>query len=159
MYQDSLECDWYLFENIVPTFCCYFLVYYGAVWIACPRFLPFIFSFFFYAFCLGRGQLLLFMCWTVLFTHCSSTVHAFKNIKNGSHSTIHTFKNYFTTVFSVFNFSKNKLYPNGPYIYSFWLVKKINSMFLISSSIRKFSVIMSVLDNRPSISLKKLLLS
>ena len=27
-------------------------------------------------------------------------------IKNGSHSTIHTFKNYFTTVFSVFSFSK-----------------------------------------------------
>ena len=27
-------------------------------------------------------------------------------IKNGSHSTIYTFKNYFTTVFSVFSFSK-----------------------------------------------------
>ena len=36
-----------------------------------------------------------------LFTHCSSTVHAFKNIKNGSHGTIHTFKNYLVTVFSV----------------------------------------------------------
>ena len=37
-------------------------------------------------------------------------------IKNESHSTIYTFKNYFATVFSVsvFNFSKNKLYPNGP---------------------------------------------
>ena len=42
------------------------------------------------------------------------TVHAFKNIKNGSHGTIHTFKNYFTTVFSVFSFNKNKLYLNGP---------------------------------------------
>ena len=32
-----------------------------------------------------------------------------------SHDIIHTFKNYFTTVFSVsvFNFSKNKLNPNG----------------------------------------------
>ena len=36
-----------------------------------------------------------------------------KNIKNGSHSIIHTFKNYFTIVFSIFSFSKNKLYPNG----------------------------------------------
>ena len=32
------------------------------------------------------------------------TVHALKNIKNGSHNTIHTFKNYFATVLSVFNF-------------------------------------------------------
>ena len=31
---------------------------------------------------------------------------------HGSHGTIHTLKNYFVTVFSVFNFSKNKLYPN-----------------------------------------------
>ena len=57
--------------------------------------------------------------------YCSCTVHALfmgptatlfkkKKIKNGSHGTIHTFKNYFVTVFSVFNFSKNKLYPNGP---------------------------------------------
>ena len=38
-----------------------------------------------------------------LFMHCSSTVHVFKNIKNGSHDTIHTFKNYFATVFSVFS--------------------------------------------------------
>ena len=46
--------------------------------------------------------------------HCSSTVHVFKNIKNGSHDTIYTFKNYFATVFLVFSFRKNKLYPNGP---------------------------------------------
>ena len=39
-----------------------------------------------------------------LFTHYSITVHAFKNIKNGSHDTIHTFKNYFATVFLVFSF-------------------------------------------------------
>ena len=37
-------------------------------------------------------------------------------IKNGSHGTIHTFKNYFSTVFSVFSFQQNKLYPNGPLI-------------------------------------------
>ena len=52
-----------------------------------------------------------------LFTHCSSTVHAFKNIKNGSHGTIHTFKNYFVTVFSIFSFSKNKLYLNEPQLH------------------------------------------
>ena len=32
--------------------------------------------------------------------------------KNGSHGTIHIFKNYFAIVFSIFNFNKNKLYPN-----------------------------------------------
>ena len=42
-----------------------------------------------------------------LFIHCSRTVH-------GSHDTIHIFKNYFATIFLVFNFNKNKLYPNGP---------------------------------------------
>ena len=50
--------------------------------------------------------------------HCSqdSQTPLFSNffIKNWSHGTIHTFKNYFTIVFSVF--SKNKLYPNGPYV-------------------------------------------
>ena len=50
----------------------------------------------------------------VLIMYCSSTVHVFKNIKNGSHDTIHTFKNYFATVFSVFSFSNNKFNPNGP---------------------------------------------
>ena len=60
-------------------------------------FFPFFFPLF-HAFCfrLGDNQ------------HCSSTVHVFKNIKNGSHDTIHTFKNYFVTVFSVFSFSNNK---------------------------------------------------
>ena len=32
------------------------------------------------------------------------TIHALKNIKNGSRGTIHTFKNYFTTVLSIFSF-------------------------------------------------------
>ena len=72
----------------------------------CVARLHFLLLFFFSSrFALGRGQLL-------LFTYCSSTVRAFKNIKNGFHSTIHIFKNYFATVFPVF--SKNKLYPNGP---------------------------------------------
>ena len=37
-----------------------------------------------------------------------------KGTVHGSHGTIHTFKNYFVTVFLVFSFNKNKLYPNGP---------------------------------------------
>ena len=41
--------------------------------------------------------------------YCSHTVYK-------SHDTIHPFKNYFVTVFLVFNFSKNKLYPNKPLI-------------------------------------------
>ena len=49
----------------------------------------------------------------LLFMHCSSTVHVFKNIKNGSHDTIHTFKNYFATVFLIFSFSNNKFNSNG----------------------------------------------
>ena len=42
-----------------------------------------------------------------------------KNFKTGSHNTIHIFKNYFATVFLVFNFQQNKLYPNRPVV-SFW---------------------------------------
>ena len=52
-----------------------------------------------------------------LFTHCSwnlQPLYSGKKIKNGSHGTIYTFKNYFAIVFLVFNFSKNKLYSNGP---------------------------------------------
>ena len=42
-----------------------------------------------------------------LFMYCSSTIHIFKNIKNGSHDTIYTFKNYFTCFqFSIFNFQQ-----------------------------------------------------
>ena len=47
-----------------------------------------------------------------LFTHCTSTVYVFKNIKNESYDTNHTFKNYFATLFSVFSFSNNKFNPN-----------------------------------------------
>ena len=76
------------------------------VCVFCFFFFSFLFfSFFFMHFALGRGQLLLYSRMvTVLFTHCSNTVHVFKNIKNRSHDTIHTFKNYFATVFSVFSF-------------------------------------------------------
>ena len=47
-----------------------------------------------------------------LFITVHSTVHALKNIKNGSHDTIYTFKNYFAIVLSIF--SNNKLNSNGP---------------------------------------------
>ena len=40
----------------------------------------------------------------ILFIIVYSTVHALKNIKNGSHGTIHIFKIYFATVLSVFSF-------------------------------------------------------
>ena len=70
-----------------------------------------------------RRQNLLFMRQMSLFTHYSGTTYVLfigpivtlfrKNIKNGSHGIIYTFKNYFTTVFSVFNFSNNKFNPNG----------------------------------------------
>ena len=72
--------------------------------------------------------------WTVivLFTHMDSlcsrqsslfigpttTLFGKKFIKNGSHNTIHPFKNYLLRYFKFSVFSKNKLYPNGPYI--FW---------------------------------------
>ena len=51
-----------------------------------------------------------------LFMHGLYTVH-------GSHDTIYIFKNYFSIVILVFNFSKNKLYPNRPYIYIFLCIK------------------------------------
>ena len=59
--------------------------------------------------------------------YCSSTVHIFKNIKNGSHDTIHIFKNYFATMFSVFSFNNNKFNPNRPYVkmcVTSWYVKQ-----------------------------------
>ena len=73
--------------------------------------------FFFHTFLAFRDK---FYSCTVhtLFTYCSNIVHMtyttlFKNnIKNRSYGTIYTFKNYFIIVFSVFNFNKNKLYPN-----------------------------------------------
>ena len=51
------------------------------------------------------------------FTYCSwdpQPLYAEKIFKNGSHGTIHTFKNYFVTVFLIFSFQQNNLYPNEP---------------------------------------------
>ena len=49
------------------------------------------------------------------------TVHAFKNIKNGSHGIIYTFKNYFAIVFLVFSFNNNKFNLNESYIFKIHL--------------------------------------
>ena len=89
----------------------------------CPRFAVafslFCFVFFFF-FCPHMLTLVhkksIFCTVAILFIYCSNTVHALKNIKNGSHGTIHTFKNYFVTVLLVFSFSNNKFNPNGPLI-------------------------------------------
>ena len=66
-------------------------------------FFPFVFSF--------LRQITLFITVTI---HGPTTILLKKYIKNGPHGTIHIFKNYFATVFLVFSFSKNKLYPNRP---------------------------------------------
>ena len=102
------------------------------VWLLCfpastfPFCVFFVFCFFFFfllpAYVDFGAQKLLFCTVAVLFIYCSNTVHALKNIKNGSHDTFHTFKNYFATVFSVFSFSNNKLNPNGPRVFSTILV-------------------------------------
>ena len=57
-------------------------------------------------------------------------------IKNSSHSTIYTFKNYFAIVFyiSVFSFSINKVYPNGPVKITF-LYTRIPTVFRTESMI------------------------
>ena len=77
------------------------------------------FSFFFLFFqAVIVDQVFREQCFCALFTEPQITLFSNFFIKNGSHSTIYTFKNYFTTEFSVsfFNFSKNKLNPNGPFI-------------------------------------------
>ena len=62
-------------------------------------------------------------------------------IKNESHGTIYTFKNYFTTVFSVFSFSKiNYIQMDLIYLYFF---KETYLLLLVSQfqSIRKLLII------------------
>ena len=81
----------------------------------------------------------LFIYYSCTAYHCSRTVHALKNIKNGSHSTIHAFKNYFA-ILSVFSFSNNRLNPNGPHhltLYSSF--KYYHSPLIISSLILYYS--------------------
>ena len=69
-----------------------------------------VFQFFFFFFLCVNSNLTWVYCVEdkitihTLFITIHGTVHAPKNIKNGSHDTIHTFKNYFVTVLSVFSF-------------------------------------------------------
>ena len=76
------------------------------VGISASEFFQFVFSFFFFSLRVTSHEFSVrkknHRSYTV--HHCSSTVHALKNIKNGSHGTIHIFKNYFATVFSIFSF-------------------------------------------------------
>ena len=85
------------------------------VWIAFPN--PRFQTFFFF-FQRVNNNIFTFGKNTVytLFMHGLYTVY-------GSHNTIYIFKNYFSIVILVFNFSKNKLYPNRPYIYIFLCIK------------------------------------
>ena len=79
--------------------------------------------------------------------HCSwivtsqvSTVQGTKGIFHESHDTIHTFKNYFATVFSIFSFSKNKLYPNEPLVFStvfFFFFLEDNKYIVLSTYIKE----------------------
>ena len=69
-----------------------------------------------------RGHYALFSRFRALFMGFISTLFR-KNIKNGSHGTIHTFKNYFITMFLVFSFQQNKLYPNRP-LFLVWNMEK-----------------------------------
>ena len=71
--------------------------------------------------CICLGMIARFAFFWLVPWHCSWTSQpptSAATVFYGSHSTIHTFKNYFVTVFSVINFqfSKNKQYPNTPYV-------------------------------------------
>ena len=82
---------------------------FGTVWIGIIAFAFCVFLFFFSS-CVSAflGDKNYYLC----IVH--NTIQALKNIKNGFYGTIYTFNNYFAIVFSIFSFSKNKLYPNGP---------------------------------------------
>ena len=100
------------------------------------RFCSAVFSFFFFFFFLVKSAFVDFST-DALFTDPQITFFSNFFIKNESHGTIHTFKNYFTTVFSVsvFSFSKNKLNPNEPYIYTkmnYQWVKTLSLFFIIA---------------------------
>ena len=99
----------------------------GAIWIGYLHLQVCIFWLFFFPQCVNIN---------IIWVHCAET----KFTVHGSHSTIHTLKNYFAIVFSVFSFSKNKLYPNGPLMINekvvvktekhIWDVKKSDMRFL-----------------------------
>ena len=82
-------------------------LYIGAVWIGRLRLQVCVFWLFFFFFSQCVNNNITWMHSAGDKIHCSHIVHR-------SHSTIHTLKNYFTIVFSVFSFTKNKLYPTDP---------------------------------------------
>ena len=69
------------------------------------------FFFFSCVFCFLR-QILLFITFHNIVHGIHNHFIQKKNIKNESYDTIYTFKNYFATIFLVFSFQQNKLYPN-----------------------------------------------
>ena len=99
----------------------------SAVWIhVCPcltfAFCSSLFFFLFFLFFI-RSAFRDKFYYSCIIHQCSHTVHVlFMHLKIclTSHGTIHTFKNYFATVFSIFSFSKNKLYPNRPIDWIMW---------------------------------------
>ena len=124
------------------------------------------FFFFFFFFCCSthfRGQISLFMLLFINSSHIYLTfyllfitlvdpVYCLRNsqtslfsnffIKNRSHNAIHTFKNYFTIVFSIF--SKNKLYPNGPILWS-------SSIEILDNKAKVFKLGLTVRLGKPQI--------
>ena len=93
-------------------------------------FSSFLFCFFFPCCTFQRGQNSLFKYCLTLFM--GPTVTLFKFFLNGSYGTIHIFKNYFVTVFSIFSFIKNKLYPNGllGYVWDLLILLKLKNFLL-----------------------------
>ena len=93
-------------------------LYKVTVWIVMNPATRFLLFFFFFFFLRMNSNLTWFAVQRTKITIYALfiTVHALKNIKNGSYGIIYTFKNYFATVLSVFSFSNNKFNPNGPII-------------------------------------------
>ena len=86
--------------------------------VCASTFFLFAFSFFFFFQATIVDQVFREQYFCVLFMDPQITIFNNFFIKNESYNTIYTFKNYFAIVFSVsiFNFSKNKLNPNGPIV-------------------------------------------
>ena len=112
----------------------------GAVWIEIIPAFVFVFLIFFFtrstwtqmqvgpvhcARCTGPTPLSTSTHWSMMallvgLVYCLrySQISLFNNffIKIGSHDTVHIFKNYFTTLFSIFNFSNNKFNPKSQWV-------------------------------------------
>ena len=103
---------------------------FGSKWkanICVWRFLLLLLLFFFFFFWCTRISL--FRRHYALFTGPKTTLFIKQNIKNRSHGTIHIFKTYFATVFSVFIFQQNKLYPNIHIIQILFIIWQVKHSF------------------------------